>query len=840
MNRRPYSVFVKPRPVRTAFLIDTDVFVSGSDRFEQLVDSIFRHNYSSWGGRTNPIVFFSGDSLKPEDWQQLEAVDVDCLKSFSPLPKQLVEHLDERLQPWSIEETSQIQADSPIRVESYGIACPPTPENLKHAREANILMFGEAKLLMFDFASNCEPLIERFIHRNFGTYDQWIEHRSNVVRRIMWLERLMEKISVVHVPISDRHSLAKALVLLAGTKPGTAYQAPLQFIAPNRLPSIHLAAMWPQSNSAYQVIIGDDAKTLTEFWNGVFWKMSWRTTHESQMWLPTDLAKDPILHDSLRNWLRRYTGTGNSNAKGVEFLSSSISATELDVLQQTLCNDPIWAPRGCVPQTTILDSRRQKAVEQFSANRRAWGWMDTENAVRFSGNHQEETFTLGKPEILQQELTTDGTWMADVQIELISSNWPTAREQSWWMAPRLNSGGLLASIFKGAARINRYGQFSVRVENKTGPYARGAKPELTIQLPDQTRVVPALITRPRYQCMFTADARYKEQLQNSEITEVRQSDKGKYLSGLIQVFGSFWTAQEFCDRRFWRHMFAKLANDDARKNERLRLDTSNLLKKRMSAHDDPDRLAGRILGLVRGRSSLGTALPYSAFKTELQELARVSPPTQLNYPQGDTLVSYQGIANLTEEEMDDGLNDLIELNVLRPGAFVRCLLCGLESWYHVDDLKQEVRCPGCGHNQSIGIQQEWSYALNSLVEMGIKQGQLSVLHALTALASQSHGSFVYSPSLELFKASSQQPWHEIDVPAIAKGEFVVGEVKGGDIAQKDFVELSEIAEVLRPQRAIMFLPHENVSSNVLEWMREAQNRLSRNGIKAQIYALPTF
>jgi peptidase E len=52
--------------------------------------------------------------------------------------------------------------------------------------------------------------------------------------------------------------------------------------------------------------------------------------------------------------------------------------------------------------------------------------------------------------------------------------------------------------------------------------------------------------------------------------------------------------------------------------------------------------------------------------------------------------------------------------------------------------------------------------------------------------------------------------------------------------------LSEIAEVLRPQRAIMFLPHENVSSNVLEWMREAQNRLSRNGIKAQIYALPTF
>jgi len=215
-------------------------------------------------------------------------------------------------------------------------------------------------------------------------------------------------------------------------------------------------------------------------------------------------------------------------------------------------------------------------------------------------------------------------------------------------------------------------------------------------------------------------------------------------------------------------------------------------------------------------------------------------PVQLNYPQGDILVCHHGITNLTEEQMKQGLNELVELNVLRLGAYFRCAFCGIECWYHVDDLKQEVRCQGCGNQQSIGMQIEWHYALNSLVEMGVQQGQLFAMDALAALASNSHGSLFYCPSLELFKADSPRPWHEIDVAAVADGEFVVGEVKGGSIAAGDFVQLADIAEVLRPQRAIMFLPHENISSDVLNWSADARNRLSPKGIKAQIYALPTF
>jgi hypothetical protein len=819
--------------MRTAFLINTEIYSADCNRFEELMDAVIRHNYNLWGGRINPIIFFSGETLAEEDWEQLEAVDVDCFKSFGSLPEKLIQQLDVRLQPWNIERIRVPQPDAPINVESYGIVVPPTQDNLK--------AFRDAKLILFDFTSDCEPMIQRFIHRNFGTYFQWFEPKTNNVRREAWLENLMSKINYERVLISDRATLASALTLLIGTPPGPGYKPPQQFVTPAKLSSIQMAEVWPQTDNVYQVIVGDSPRDLAEFWNGAWWKRTWTAPYAHQLWLPTELAKDTGLHEAVKNWLRFFTHFGNSNAKEVEFLSATVPTAELDVLRLQICNGVGWSPRGRIAQPEISNERKRKAEEILSLRQKVI-LNDTGSAVRFSASHDEETFSLTKPEILEEGINPDGTWMVDVQIELKSSDSPTLPDQSWWTAPRQNSGGLLSSMFKEAARVNRHGMFSVRVENQGGPYSRRVKPELKIHLPERTRIVPLLIIHPQYRPIFTIDARYTERPPASTIVRVEFSDKGDYLRGLIRVFGGFWNAREFCQRRFWRHMFAKLANYDARNDARLRQDVANLLQKRSHANHGFDHLAGRVLGLVRGRPKHGIALPYSAFKVELDELAKTPIPAPLNYLQGDAIVQHHGIQHLTEAEMNEGLNQLIELNVVRPGAYTRCSFCGIANWYHVDDLKQFVRCPGCGHDQSIGVQQEWSYALNSLAEMSVIQGQLSVMQAFAALASHSLTSFFYAPSLNLFKANSSDIWHEVDVPAVVEGDFTVGEVKGGDrgVTLDDFNELAVIAEGLRAQRAIMFLPHENVTADVMTWLEITKGRLSPQGIKAQIYALPTF
>ena len=835
MENRPYSIYVKHRPTRTAFLIDIGVFVPNSPRFEELVDEVVRHNYKLWGGRINPIIFFSGESLNAENLKRLELVDVDCIKSFSPLTEPLRNQLAEKFQPWNIEVIDLTHLESRIRVESYSITVSPTPEILQS--------LGDSKFLLFEFTPNCDPLLQRFIHRNFGTYFQWIQHKTTVIRREAWLENLIPKINAQRVHISDRASLARALIELAGAVPTTPndYRPPLRFVAPCDLSSISESfPLWP-INKLYQVIVGDAPDDLSEHWNGTFLNQTCTKPYEHQLWLPSELAREPLLQDALKNWLRRYTGTGSSEAKTVEFLSASLPSTELEKLRLEICgNAGAWTPRSEVAKPETLAARKKKAEMDFIP-RRSSVLSNFNDAKRYSATGEQITLSLDKPDILAEKINPYGVWMVDVQIELISPHHPTLPDQSWWIVPKLNSGGLLFNMFRGAARVNRYGLFSVRVENQSANHVRRVKPELKIQLPNQLSVPRLLIEHPFYQPIFTIDARYNQPTKKQIITHVNYSDKGEYLHGLIRVFGNFWTARDFCDRRFWRIMFEKLAGRDARKDRNLRKDIVNLLNKHSQPKGDADKLAGRILGRVHGRMD-GESLPFSDFKIELDKLAQTPMPKEIVYPQGNTIVSHHDAQHLTEEEMRRGLDDLISLNVLRPGVYVRCSFCGIKTWYHVDELKQQVRCPGCGYEAAIGAQQEWFYALNSLAEMSVSQGQLAVMQALTALTQQHHQSFFFSPSLNLFKEGHGKPWHEIDVVAVADGELVIGEVKDGerDVTKTDFDELAEIAEALRPQRAILFLPAERVTKNTVKLLNEVRNRMSPLGIEAQIFALPTF
>jgi putative transposase len=172
-----------------------------------------------------------------------------------------------------------------------------------------------------------------------------------------------------------------------------------------------------------------------------------------------------------------------------------------------------------------------------------------------------------------------------------------------------------------------------------------------------------------------------------------------------------------------------------------------------------------------------------------------------------------------------------------------CPRCQLSNWYHVDELRQEIVCVGCGSKHALQTEEKWSYSLNSLAQTGVSQGVLGVLHALTDLASHAHTFFAFSPSLELFKNGANKPWHEVDVICVANGDYIIGEVKEGFVQKEAFDELAEVAEALRPQRAIIFLPLEYASkqpTDLAKWLKEIQTRLAPRGISAEIFTLPEY
>ena len=615
------------------FLIDLRVFEFGSGRFNELLDAVVGLSHTTWGGRLNPIVFLSSDTLGGADWERLATADVDCLKAFAPLSDNLLKELDERLQPWSVELNDFSDPSSRIQLESVGVAAIPSEHTLRP--------FRGAKLVVFGFPENADPLLKRFVHWNFGTYRQEINPHTGAVLREAWLESLLAKAQVEHLIVSDRKALAEALTLLVGTQPGPGYKAPLRFVAPNELTSVFLPEVWPLSdtNSVYQVIVGDSAPDFSEHWNEEIWKRTWAKPHAWHLWVPPDFARDPILQGALRNWLRHYTGVGNSNAKQVEFISHSLSTAELGTLRQEICgNSGGWVPWSRVTAPEILAGRKRKAEERLSSSRAAI-LSNVGEAIRYSASRQKETFSLTVPEILADGVNPDGVWMVDVQIREASSHQCVGAKESSWIAPRLNSGGLISAMFKNAARVNRDGIFSLRVENESRRHSRRMKPEFTLLLPSPPQVLASLITRPTYEPVFTADSRYQRAWPRRPPMRVRYSDKGEYLQGLIRIFGDFWTAKRFCERRFWRQMFAKLANCDARKDAALEVKISNLLRKREQAGDDPSYLASRILGLMRGRRSSGVALPYSDFQHLADELLNASVPDPYSCLQGNVVVS---------------------------------------------------------------------------------------------------------------------------------------------------------------------------------------------------------
>jgi hypothetical protein len=849
-----YSVLARNRPIRIAFLVDVSALGTSPVQLNDLIDEIVDYNNTHWGGRTNPIIFSQGDDLTASDWRLLELADPDCLLAFAPLPQKLLESLDKRLHPWSIEvDDKSKNPGRGIRLsfETGGVPTPPTPANLARLRgPGSMLADREEKLLMFEFSESCEPDIKRFIHRNFGTFHQWFDPNSKTspVRRIGWLERLMPKIQTHRIAISDRASLAAALLEMAGSFRLPNARPALPFLAPCQLASLGLAPSWTTSafQHIYQIVIGDAPDDFAEFWSGIFWSRNWSRTYSSQLWIPTSLMGDAVFHDALLDWLRRYTGCG-SNDRRAEPISHSISATEVEKIRQSLHSvaPPIFTGAS---NPNWLEQRRERAERELAGPDHFVSWDSRTDAIRFACHSDAERFSIPKPDLLDDEFNWSGSWMVDLQVEHISKFQATAREQSWWLLPRRNANGLVQAMFRAPARINREGRFSVSIGSQNYSLSPLIKPEITLSMPNETDVIQWFLRDPSGSPAFTSDVRYKtNQRRRTAISHSRVSEKGANLAGLIDLFGNFWNAKSYCERQFWRRLFSILAGHGPGNDEKLHAHVRTALEKEAfqgiaEASEKSAVLADKILHLVRGRLK-GQLV---TFKDALQLRSRLekNPVTEpLTYPQGNTIVQHHGITALSLAEMQDGFNDLLEIGVLRLGIEDTCPGCKISTWCHIDDLRQHLTCSGCGHKHSLRATEKWSYTLNTLAQTGVSQGVMGVLHALTALASQSHTFFIFSPSLELFRDAGNCPWHEVDVLAVANGDFVIGEVKEGYVQKTAFDELAEIAETLLPQRAIIFLPFEHAKkqwSELNEWVRETQARLAPKNISFELFTLPEY
>lgn len=142
---------------------------------------------------------------------------------------------------------------------------------------------------------------------------------------------------------------------------------------------------------------------------------------------------------------------------------------------------------------------------------------------------------------------------------------------------------------------------------------------------------------------------------------------------------------------------------------------------------------------------------------------------------------------------------LLRIGALRRGLFLQCPQCGTSDWHTVDNLQEQLACPGCSQEFSLplldenGSERAWQFRLNSLMNRAVDQDL--VINALTLFReTRKRQAACMAVGLEILKGD--MPVAELDVCFVVDQRPVAAECKTGDqVEEKDIARARLLASL---------------------------------------------
>jgi hypothetical protein len=474
--------------------------------------------------------------------------------------------------------------------------------------------------------------------------------------------------------------------------------------------------------------------------------------------------------------------------------------------------------------------------------------LNGNNAYRFVVTNQTDTIYLGETGPSVGEFGNVG-WAVDLQIGRDARPGDLHRD-SFWALPLRHGQSLASAMLPNAlSRVNKDWLLAAEVNHVRNGRLTQKAPELRIRIPQDFEAICTMLHEPQ-----TGRRRGGRDLRarlgrEASIVSVEISPEGQQLQELITLIGALWRADKYFGRWLWRDLFTRMAGKDARQEENLRTEVTNSIRKGFENALNAEKLepllaptTESVLRRVGNRlparhEMLSKLMERSKAEQEKYEQLMRDGQKRIVYPDGDATVDIDRPPPLSIDDVEAGIDTLIALNFVRPGLVQKCRRCGENVFHHVDDLRQELTCRGCGRINSISIWGGWAVSLNSLAQRCISGGSLSVAFALSQIESL-HGPFFWAPSLHVHHAKYGPNWREIDFACVAGGEFWIGEVKSGKVSATDVRRFGDVAEVIRPDRAALYVEYDQIDHSVLALAQQLRTRLNPFGVQAYLHALP--
>ncbi len=868
MFANPFSIYIDKRPMRIVFLVNPS-----QDSIE-IVDQIISYNRRLWGGRFNPIILTDGKTIDDNWWKFLLDVDPDVIKPLVSLSNELIERFENFLSPLIIEKFREDDISnlgtgvgpriSPIQVN-------PKSVNIRET----LALFGKPILGLFNVDEMDSNVDKLFIERNVGVsanrshHYSWDSfnipnsHEESLSRgevpqavhegfkekgldekgiplsqkafikesvqkpenwaiidkentAIHYIEQKGEKLIVhphrknkilnsnendieknIYLTV-DRKSLADALSEIARTN-NIIYRDQICAF-PNAERDVD-----KQEQDRFQVIVGDTIEDIVYFWNKPYLLSRWKRTYMNHLWLPTDLATDADMKDALCTWVNKSSWAEEQNSKTIQFVSFSIEEQELKSIASRFQNKLRWSTNVKRYEDPQIPNFRPE-YPLFSLREDPFSDRDSSIEIH-RGQSNTNILELTEPNGLSQH-DLDGRWMADFYIEFThdqyGNNDDVIRRMDGnsllWMYPNRNH--LTRTMFDRFSRIRLNGFPSALMK-------KGEK-VLRLTLDQAESVVKSLFFDSN--CYVYDESDPRKQVAKVPYNNAKISDKGKYLQGVLELFGNLNIAYAIFRNPYWRSMFDILSKNTTAE-ENMQVSVANKLKKLIDGSEpltSKDQkaievLAAQTVNIANNLTIKQKEFPITTFKKEAKEwednyIERVK--SRDKFSENDLI----GL-HFNTEDIKESLSQLTEKNIIQIGVRPQCLNCGMTNWYHVDDIGQHLICQGCRIPFPLQPELVWQYRLNNLVHAAHAQhGTTPLILVLGQLLDESRDSFLYSPNLNLYAEPQDKSFEnleliaEVDIACLQDGKFIIGEVKQSMrlFSKKDFDDMAEIAKRVKP------------------------------------------
>lgn len=796
----PYSVFTENRPLRIAYLVDP----SDTNAFK-IIQAIIEYNQDKWGGRYNPIILTNGKTINKDWWKFLSNYDPDIIKSFVPISKPLLKRFNNHLTPYLIEDVDPRRSGSSpsVYIQDDGLSVLPTKESIAQVTGFSL---DRTFLVLFEIDEYQESDINTFLKVNFGTYQPRMMTSSIIREYPKRKEFVVKSEAELTTALSDLNTFDT-------------------FVYPSMMCTVPSAALnheYSHEEENFTVVVGDSLNDIVYYWNRIFSVHYTRQTKLNSIWISRAMATNPAVVAALNIWIQRAVDPGGSGQHGVRFVSFSINQNDLDGIATQILDGRYFRK--------IIDVKNALPFPEFTWDPNLPGIKDRLYPLRVNG---DEAHITVPPPGLKEGVMGGQHWMTDVYIEFHPERFTYIHGVDyWWQLPRHND--LAMALFHTQSRICGNGIPAVLLKRDTPAISPYPNNKVKITLLDDPSIFQILIVGDK-RPMYTSDPR--SSLASRPYNNTGRSDKGRYLSGVLDLFSSLYGSYSFLEQRYWRRMLDILSQqnpqkDEVRKQAILNKISKEVKKQKFDTAKSREWLAEYILRTSKEQSASGKELPYLAFKKEEEkELKEYN-----DNPKNTNKFS------LDEDELKGDIHDLIESGILATGVRPRCRSCGLASWYHIDETKQILKCKGCGYEFGLRPEQTWYYRLNSLVLEGVSRHYLvPVILALGQLLSDARSSFIWTTSLDLYSGRSfDRPIGDLDIVCIQDGRFIIGEVKNvcSLFSQADFDKMEVIARKIRPDKLIFSTLEVKPTPAVETMIKSLAAKLQKEGIEVEWLAFP--